>query len=240
VFRNRLWLAGDEDHPSRITFSGVNDFEDWSTVTGGFIEVEKDDGQRITGMHAYQGDLIVYKERGIYRVTGAGIDSVFTLSPISRTIGCTSHHTIQNVLNDQYFCSEVGVHSLLTTDKFGDLEAAFLSRGIRDYWQEKINYLGLKFAWAVNNEPLDRYEILLPIHDVSDGLSPNRVLSLHYGLRSEQEPAGLWSVKKITGGSMAMIRRQGDTVSRAYVGTTDGHMARQDVESAVDFPVYAA
>lgn len=143
-------------------------------------------------------------------------------------------------MNDQYFVSDIGVHSLITTQKFGDLESAFLSRDVRDYWRAQIDTASLRYCWAVNNEPLDRYEVLVPTGVLADGMTPNRILTLHYGLTSENFPAGLWSIKKISGHSMAMLRLPGDGFSRNYVGSASGFLNRQDQNDHFDFPVATA
>jgi len=165
----------------------------------------------------------------------------FAMSEVTKAIGGASHHTIQNVGNDQYFVSPYGVHSLLTTEKFGDYEDAFLSHDIRDLWNRGVNSDYLRFAWAVNNEPADRYELLLSLGvDVgTSGILPNRILCLHYGVRDELHPIGRWSVKKIRGGSSLSFTDE-DGRRRGFVGGIDGFVNRQDELFKHDFPVYKA
>jgi hypothetical protein len=245
VHANRLWLAGDDDFPSRIYWSGLLDETVWnpgaaaaqSFSNAGFIDVEPDDGQRIVGVGpSYRGNLIIYKDRSIHRITGQWPDA-FARQTLSQTIGGVSHQGIVNIQNDQWFLSNYGVHSLLATEKFGDLDTAFVSREIQDIWDNDVNKAVLETAWMVNNERLDRIDILLPFFVAGEtSRMPNRMMSLHYSVRSDAFPEGTWSgPHNITGYSMAMVQYQGADRPRALVGGTDGHVAIQDMPHKFDF-----
>lgn len=243
VHKRRLWGAGDNNFPSRLYFSEEANEELWNPLDGGgFIDVEPDDGQKITGIGpSFQGDLIVYKQRGIFRIQGSGPSSFALVSIHQGPIGAAAHQTIRNVGNDQYFVSKIGIHSLLTTDRFGDLERTFLSTDIRDIWDEFVNPEMLHLAWATYNEPFDRYEVLLPtFQGATDGMTLNRIFSLHWSLRSEDFPVGSWSIKKITGSCVATLTRAGMERDRMVVGTNDGFLAMQDQPNPIDFPTYSA
>jgi hypothetical protein len=247
IHAGRVWGAGDPSHPSRIYWSGLFNEEVWTTEAAGdffdsgFIDVEPEDGNIITGIGAtIYGELIVYKTIGIYRIqtTGSPFDFVFTT--ITNSLGAVGHHAIQNVQNDQLFVSPYGVHSLRTTERFGDLETAFLSNDIRKLWNETVNPVYLERAWAVNNEPQDRYELLL-LTGTERGLNtrPNRIFTLHYGVQDELHPSGRWSVKRIVGGSMTMFRDENGEI-KPFIGGLDGHVNRQDERWTHDFPQYQA
>ena len=247
VHRNRLWVAGDRNHPARLYWSGLLNETVWTLessgdfVDSGFEDIDPEDGGIIIGIGpSFHGQLIIYKTTGIYRIVGSDFLD-FAMSEVTKAIGGASHHTIQNVGNDQYFVSPYGVHSLLTTEKFGDYEDAFLSHDIRDLWNRGVNSDYLRFAWAVNNEPADRYELLLSLGvDVgTSGILPNRILCLHYGVRDELHPIGRWSVKKIRGGSSLSFTDE-DGRRRGFVGGIDGFVNRQDELFKHDFPVYKA
>ncbi len=243
VHAKRLWSAGNPTKPSRLSFSELNNETFWAEILGGgYIDVEPDDGQRIMGIApSYHGDLIIYKTKGIYRIQGTGPSS-FVLNQIhAGDVGCASHLTIKNVGNDQLFMSEVGVHSLLTTQKYGDIERTYMSWGVRDFWDQKVNKEALFRARAVNNRKFDRYELMVPTYaGTNDGNVLDRTLVLHYALQKEAFPNGAWSMKSIEGAAFAMLRRAGQPEYRAYVGGTDGFMNLQDQQCAFDFPVAAA
>lgn len=248
VHRSRLWVGGDPKHPSRLYWSAFLDEESWTTeefggdfVDSGFEDIDPEDGGFLTGLGpSWQGELPVYKNTGIYRWQGDDPEN-FTFFPLTKKIGAIGHHAIQNVLNDQYFLSPFGAHSLLTTDKFGDLEASFLTSAIRELWNDDIRRDLLAKTWAVNNEPLDRYEVLTGFED-DDRISAehlNRILSLTYASQDELHPTGRWSVKHIRGGSIILFQDE-DSRNHVFVGGTDGFVNRQDERFTHDFPIYKA
>ena len=242
VHANRIWGTGNPLDPSRVYFSEQNSSTLWAEVDGGgSFQVEPNDGQRATGLGpSFHGDLVIYKGQGIYRITGTSPLN-FALDQIhAGVIGCVSHRTIKNVGNDQYFVSKFGVHSLVTTQRFGDLERAFLSRDIRGFWDANVIQTSLdQLADAAHDERQDRYRVLLPtVLDTAGEF--NRVATLHYALRSEEFPAGEWSIQKLTGGTIEAVERPGLLQERVFIGGADGFLNIQDQKQAFDFPVFAA
>jgi hypothetical protein len=245
VHRNRLWVAGDEDNPSRLYWSAFGDDETWATATSGgdvtdagFEDIEPSDGGIITALGpSFHGELIVYKTTGIWRIQGND-PTDFQPYP-SPVLGAVGHHAVVNVGMDQFFVSPSGVHSLITTQNFGDYEDAFLSRDIRNLWNLSISRDLLARAWAINNADFDRYELLVPVGAGTLGMFGTQVWCFHYGLRDELHPVGRWSKKLISGGSMCMFFDE-DGKQHAFVGGLDGHVDRQDETFCHDFPVHRA
>lgn len=116
VHKDKLVLGNLDAFPSRISWSGggVNvDKFNWR-YGGGYIDIDKDSGDVITGLIEFQDKIIVFKERSIWQVTLAAQGSLVvpTVSMIIRGIGCVSHRTIKHVENDVFFLSRKGVYSL--------------------------------------------------------------------------------------------------------------------------------
>jgi hypothetical protein len=135
VHQGRLWAAGDPARPDRLYFSGPGNHEEWNGEgDSGAIDIDPGDGDS-TGITAifpsFRGVLIVAKSSKLYRVTGTSpLD--YKVEPISEGIGCNSHNSAIAVdMDDIYFQSERGFHSLVLTEKFGDFEGAFLSADIQ-------------------------------------------------------------------------------------------------------------
>lgn len=84
-----------------------------------FVDVEKDDGDEITGLTKFQDALIVFKRRSIHQVT---FDSsgVPTVAAVTRSVGCESHKSIENVENDVFFFSRNGYYVLGNEPQFFD------------------------------------------------------------------------------------------------------------------------
>lgn len=101
---SRLFVAGDSTSPSRLFYSGVGvQIDDFSTAySGGWVDVAKNDGDKITGIAFYQNYLIVWKRRSIWKFsfTTTGLPQ---LELITNEMGCISHRTIRVVNNDVWF-----------------------------------------------------------------------------------------------------------------------------------------
>lgn len=61
----------------------------------------------------------------------------YKIEPVTFGLGCISHNSAVAVdMDDIYFASERGFHSLVVTEKFGDFEGAFLSASIQNDFLE--------------------------------------------------------------------------------------------------------
>lgn len=239
VHANRLFISGVASDPSTVFHSEQNNATIWSELGGGgSFEIEPNDGQRIMGLGpSFHGDLPIYKGQGIYRLRGTSPFDFFLDQIHSGVVGCACHRSIKNIGNDQYFISKVGAHSLLTTEKFGDLDRFFLSRDIQDYWNAFVNPTQLELADAAHDERKDRYHILVPTPLESN--PQNRVLTLSYSLTSEEHPAGEWSIQALSGGTIEAVERPGLLEERVFIGGYDGFLNLQDQKYVCDFPTFA-
>lgn len=98
-----LFGAGDANNPSRLYFSAPNDPDDWGSP-GGFIDISKNDGFKITGLRAQNDQLIVYKERNRYYVSTffdsvTGVFGIKVLPFVDNSGGSVEHGTIQVLKN---------------------------------------------------------------------------------------------------------------------------------------------
>lgn len=75
------------------------------------IDINKNDGQRVTGLGFFQDVLIVFKERSIYQLYFNATNG-FVVERISSSYGCVSHGSIASVENDCYFLTDKGVYVL--------------------------------------------------------------------------------------------------------------------------------
>jgi len=114
--KDKIVLGNVDGYPSRVTWSGggsnVDKFN-WR-YGGGYIDIDKDSGDQITGLIEFQDAIIVFKERSVWSVTLAYSDSLVipTVKLVIRGIGCVSHRTIKHVENDVFFLSRKGVFTL--------------------------------------------------------------------------------------------------------------------------------
>lgn len=134
--QGRLWGAGDPTRPDRLYFSGPGNHEEWNGAgDSGAIDIDPGDGDSsgITAIFpSFKGRLIVAKADKLYQVEGSTPDD-YKITPISRGIGCVSHNSCVAVdLDDVYFMSSRGFHSLTVTEKYGDFLGSYLSSDIQD------------------------------------------------------------------------------------------------------------
>ncbi len=114
--KDKIVLGNINAFPSRISWSGggsnVDKFN-WR-YGGGYVDIDKDAGDVITGLIEFQDAIVVFKERSIWQVTLSTSGSLVipTIKMIMRGVGCVSHRTIRYVENDVFFLSRRGVYTL--------------------------------------------------------------------------------------------------------------------------------
>lgn len=153
VFKNRLWIANTSAGKSRLHFSAEGNAEDWTTVgSAGFIDINLDDGDEITGLGVCGGTLFVFKKFSIHTVTGFKPDN-FVVAATPAFEGCVNNKTIKNMGTFLVYLSERSVNSIapggfvseLSTNIRGDIEdmtatAKSLSAGGKKRFQYWLAY----------------------------------------------------------------------------------------------------
>src|SRR6185295_15861211 len=128
--KNRQWGAGDLTNPSRLSYSDNLDPESWVGATSGSIDIDPSDGDAIVGIASFKNELIVFKgpyKGSIHRITGSS-PSDFARTVFIRGITAAYQNAIFTLPNDLGFMSPRGtVHSLVSTQTFGDYEQSTLS-----------------------------------------------------------------------------------------------------------------
>lgn len=136
-------LTNDKTKPYRLHYSQTGDTEIWGGIgDSGVIDFDigDNDPEGITAIFpTFQGDLYVAKKTKLYRVRG--LIPFHSIEKISDSIGCLSNEAVAAVdQSDVVWISEKGIHSLVTTDKYGDVEQTFLSKDIQKSFNGKGNY----------------------------------------------------------------------------------------------------
>ncbi len=89
--------------PGATVFTGDN--------TAQAIDINKNDGQKVTGLGFFQDVLIVFKERSIYQLY-FNSSGAFVVERISSSYGAVNHTAIASVENDCYFLTDKGIYVL--------------------------------------------------------------------------------------------------------------------------------
>jgi hypothetical protein len=154
--RNRLWAAGDASQPSRLYYTGNGDPTDWSGSGSGAIDIDRDDGDKITGIKSHKGDLWVFKGPNvgsIHRIVGSAPTGNDFFKHINYTneVGAANNRVIIDFGSDLAFMNVDGTWHLLTeaqgTQRFRN---ASLSAPINEYIDVNVDKSELDKAVAVN------------------------------------------------------------------------------------------
>jgi hypothetical protein len=182
--QGRIWAAGDPARPDRLYASGPGNHEEWGGDGDSFaLDINPGDGDpagikaifpsfRSQTYSGYQAVQFVAKLQSIHKLTGTTpVD--YKITPFSTGVGCVSHNSAIPVdMDDIYFASERGFHSLVQTEKMGDFEGSYLSYDIQKYFQRldrsMLNYIqGIwiptlnSVAWCVSESGTNMDTILL-------------------------------------------------------------------------------
>lgn len=181
--KNRAWAAGVDANPSRLYYSVLLDPEDWSGTGSGNIDIDPDDGDRITGIASFKNDLWIFKgpnKGSIHRITGSSPtgDEAFARTTFARGIPCAGHNTIFHFHDDLGFMSQAGtVHSLKATAAFGDFNEAAISLPINRWLDQHVTKSVISKVWAASLQPQSLVAFAIP----TDGATtPNRVVVLDH------------------------------------------------------------
>lgn len=176
AFAYRVWLAGNCTQPSRLYFSALLDETAWDTGTeyddvstaglAGYIDIEPNDGDKITGIGVNLDSIIIFKERGIWVLKNAFGSPLtdWSLKKVSADVGAVSNKSIAQVKNELVFLSRKGIQSfggVLTggTYEFDELRASSLSDNIKGT-VNTLNQAQWQKSCAVNFD--DKYWLSVP------------------------------------------------------------------------------
>lgn len=228
--KNRLWAAGNVALPSRLYYCAQLDQTDWSGATAGSIDIDPDDGDRITGLVSHKNDLWVFKGPyfgSIHRIVGSsptGSDS-FARQPFIRGMGSVNHNSIFRFRDDVGFVwSDGTVHSLNATAAYGDFNEASLSRAIQKYVHSHATYSALNRCWAAT---LPHDSIVLITIPIDASTFCNQILMMDYSrgndIRWAQWPA--FDANCVG----RLIDTTASNIPRLLIGGQDGYIRRVNV-----------
>lgn len=178
VYAGRLWVAGNQSNPSRLYYSDVND------PTGGYssnlLDIDPFDGSEITALVVFRGTLFIFKgptDGSIYTLSGK-TPSTFVLTEFSKDIGCSGPNATAEFSNDVlFFGTDSQIHSLATTQNFGDFERSNQSLPIADYLRTKVPVTQAKKVVMTNDASQSRIWISIP---TGNDISQRQVIVMDY------------------------------------------------------------
>lgn len=159
VSGEKLVVGNISNNPSRVVFSGggpnIDKFH-WSQG-GGYVDIAKDDGEEITGLKDFESAVLVFKTNSVYKVVFQYNDTFGIVQPIvskiTDAVGCLSHDTICQVVNDVFYVGQrsgggISINSVGYEANFTNvLRSGELSEKIRPE-MEAINKNRIGDMWA--------------------------------------------------------------------------------------------
>lgn len=221
------FLSGIRADPHAIDRSYAGDCQTWTGVGTETIYVREGDGDPvgITALFPSFNDVLyVAKRRSIYAITQPSA-GVFAVADVVRGLGCVSHNSVVAVQNDIIYCSERGVHSLVTTDKFGNVESTFLSAKIHDIYNDDIDFSRAEQIQAAYIPEFNSYIMTVPIK----GSYYNRD-AFGYNIS-----VGEWYRFKEFNAQILTSYTDENKKTRLMIGDKDGRISILDTNTKVDF-----
>ncbi len=204
VHKGRVWASGVAANPSKVYYSALNNPEDWTGAGSGDINIDSDDGDRVTGLISHKEVLFVFKgpnKGSIHRITGSaptGSDP-FARRTFSEEVGAVWQNSIFRFRDDVGFMwSDGNIYSLTAVERFGDFAQAALTRPIRSWLDDHLRFSRLQFAWAAT---LDTQGAVLFTVAIDGSTNNNIMLMMDY--RSDPVRWSRWDA--FSGGSVALI-----------------------------------
>lgn len=124
--KNILFTAGNSDNPSRVSYSDLTNGITIFNATD-FFDLDKNNGQKITGLISAFGNLYIFEDNSIWILTGSS-NADFNLQKMVDNVGTLSNQSISIVNNRIYFVTKQNDIAIYD----GNYIVEFLSSKIRN------------------------------------------------------------------------------------------------------------
>ena len=153
-FREHMFYAGMSSTPQEIVFSAPFNEDDFNSGNGaGSIKVD----DAVTGLKIFRDNLFIFCRDRIFKVTGNTL-ATFTVSSVSRTLGCLDGFSIQEIGGDLVFLGPDGVRTVQGTARIGDTELGVVSKAI----QRRFTTISLDRISSVVIRDKSQYRLFIP------------------------------------------------------------------------------
>ena len=133
VFASRVWISDG----CTLYFSALGNVEDWESEQDAvYIGKFHSSSTEIVALAEYMGTLAVYKQDGVYLLSGSSPDD-FSIKKFGN-LGAVSAKCPLSANNRQYFVNEAGIFAL---EQFGELAQIALSGNISAAVSEEFEFI---------------------------------------------------------------------------------------------------
>lgn len=157
-WNNRCWIGNTSANPSKLSYSILNDPEDWSSSGSGFVEPSAGDGDEITAVVPIANNvLLLFKNRSIYQVVGR--TDPFAVFPLFQNEGCVGKHAAVGAEGLVYFITPAGRMKITDGNRIYDNKDIASLSNADDLWDQvpktRLPYIqgfrqsGKSFDWIV-------------------------------------------------------------------------------------------
>jgi len=134
AFKSHMFYAGKSTTPQTLVFSQPFDEDAFNSGSGaGTIKVD----DTIVGLKAFRNDLFIFCENRIFKLSGS-TSSDFSVTPVTRNIGCVNGDTIQEFAGDLIFLGPDGLRTVAGTARIGDVELGTISSNVQSIFDENL------------------------------------------------------------------------------------------------------
>lgn len=135
AWNNRVWIGNTTSNPSKLSYSILNDEEDWTSSGSGFVEPQPGDGDEITAIAPISNNiLLLFKNRSIYQVVGRS--DPFAVFPLFQSVGCAGNRAVVAAEGLVYFVTPTGEMRITDGNRiYDDRDIATLSHA-DDLWAQ--------------------------------------------------------------------------------------------------------
>ena len=134
AFKDHMFYAGMSTNKQTVVFSIPfieNNFN--VAIGGGSIRVD----DTIVGLKVFRQDLFIFCENRIFKLSGSSV-SDFSVTPVTRDIGCVNGQTIQEFAGDLIFLAPDGLRTVAGTARIGDVELGTISTVVQPLFNDNI------------------------------------------------------------------------------------------------------
>jgi hypothetical protein len=105
-YSNRMWMAGMSYSPSSVWFSEFNEPEHFEADFN--FDIRTNDGEPVSALKAYNGNLLIFKYSSYHLLTGDSPDN-FVLTQVSNEYGCLSNRAVAEYNDILVFLDKKGI-----------------------------------------------------------------------------------------------------------------------------------
>ena len=172
AYKEHMFYAGMSDTPQEIIFSLPFDEDNFSVALGaGSIKVD----DTIIALKVFRDSLFIFCENRIFKLTGTS-QADFTMTAVTRNIGCINSFTVQEFAGDLIFLGPDGLRTVAATARIGDTELGTISKNIQPIFDENIKDAASFDSVVIPDKT--QYRIFFNKDGQSEGLSKGAICVL--------------------------------------------------------------